>query len=121
MNILYYIIIFLIAITVILVVYIIKKFNDKERKFYELNVEKLEEDRKKISFLKSLEYSKKELEEFDVIGNPFSELYLARKDLFRTDLVKVSLHNLNPETIKRLLLREYTSEIARKRREDYLI
>ena len=121
MNILYYIIIFLIAIIVILVTYIIRKFNDGKRKFYELNSEKLEEARKKISFLKSLENSKKELEEFDVIGNPFSELYLARKDLFRTDLVKVSLHNLNPETIKKLLLREYTSEIARKRREDYLI
>ena len=108
-------------IIVILVVCIIKKFNDKERKFYELNIEKLEEARKKIGFLKSLEYSKKELENFDVVGNPYSELYLARKDLFRTDLVKVSLHNLNPETIKKLLLREYTSEIARKRREDYLI
>lgn len=115
MNILYYIIIFLIVITVILVVYIIKKFNDKERKFYELNVEKLEEDRKKISFLKSLEYSKKELEEFDVIGNSFSELYLARKDIYRADLVKVSLHNLNPETIKGLLLRAYTLEISRIR------
>ena len=115
MNILYYIIIFLIVIIVILVVYIIKKFNDKERKFYELNVEKLEEARKKTSFLKSLENSKKELEEFDVIGNSSSELYLARKDIYRVDLVKVSLHNLNPETIKRLLLRAYTLEIARIR------
>ena len=115
MNILYYIIIFLIAIIVILVTYIIRKFNDGKRKFYELNSEKLEEDRKKISFLKSLEYSKKELEEFDVIGNSFSELYLARKDLLRTDLVKVSLRNLNPETVKRLLLGEYTLEITRIR------
>ena len=115
MNILYYIIIFLIAIIVILVTYIIRKFNDGKRKFYELNSEKLEEDRKKISFLKSLENSKKELEEFDVIGNSFSELYLARKDIYRVDLVKVSLHNLNPETIKGLLLRAYTLEIARIR------
>ena len=115
MNILYYIIIFLIAIIVILVTYIIKKFNDGKRKFYELNSEKLEEARKKTSFLKSLENSKKELEEFDVIGNSSSELYLARKDLYKIDLVKVSLHNLNPETIKRLLLRAYTLEIARIR------
>lgn len=115
MNILYYIIIFLIAIIVILVTYIIKKFNDGKRKFYELNSEKLEEARKKTSFLKSLENSKKELEEFEVIGNSSSELYLARKDLYKIDLVKVSLHNLNPETIKRLLLRAYTLEIARIR------
>ena len=115
MNILYYIIVFLIAIIVILVTYIIKKFNDGKRKFYELNSEKLEEARKKTSFLKSLENSKKELEEFDVIGNSFSELYLARKDIYIADLVKVSLHNLNPDTIERLLLRAYTLEIARIR------
>ena len=115
MNILYYIIILLIVIIVILVAYIIKKFNDKEQKFYELNVEKLEEARKKISFLKSLEYNKKELEEFDVIGNSSSELYLARWDIFRANLVKVSLYNLNPQTIKRLLLREYALEISKTR------
>lgn len=113
MNILYQIIIFLIAVIVVLIIYIIQNFNKGKRKFYEQNIEKLEEAKKKISFLKSLEYSKKELENFDAIGNPYSELYLARKDLFRTDLVKVSLHNLNPETIKRLLLEEYISEIAK--------
>ena len=115
MNILYQIIIFLIVVIIVLIIYIIQNFNSGKRKFYERNIEKLEEAKKKISFLKSLEYSKKELEEFNVIGNSFSELYLARKDLFRTDLVKVSLHNLNPETIKRLLLGEYTLEITKIR------
>ena len=113
MNTLYYIIIFLVIIIIILVIYIIQKINGGKEKFYKLNVEKLEDARKKVNFLKSLENSKKQLEEFDPIGNSFSELYLARKDLYKIDLVKVSLHNLNPETIKRLLLRAYTLEIAR--------
>lgn len=115
MNILYYIIIFLIITIIILIIYTIQKLNNKKQKINELkiNIEKLEETRKKVDFLKSLEYSKKELEKFDVVGNSFSELYLARKDLFRVDLVKISLRNLNPKTIKTLLLKAYTYEIAK--------
>ena len=113
MNTLYYIIIFLVIIIIILVIYIIQKINGGKEKIYKLNVEKLEDARKKVNFLKSLENSKKQLEEFDVVGNSFSELYLARKDLYKIDLVKVSLHNLNPETIKKVLLKLYTLEITK--------
>ena len=86
MNILYYIIIFLIVIIIFLVVYIIKEFNKEKQKLYELSIEKLEEAKKKISFLKSLEHSKKELEELIKAG---AKTITLGKRILRTETASI--------------------------------